>query len=176
MKTEPHPTPSPRRRRCAPALVLIALAAMLFAALPSAAIAKSPPKPPPKPLYWGAQIGSQLTGEAAPWDMNAVYKFEHMVKKPMSIVSFSSPFVECPTEGHCNFINFPFTPLEDVRNHDAIPFFSWSSSATPEESDQSRLPPGAHHQRQPTTRTSAEIRRNRPAPGGTRSSSASTGR
>ncbi|HEY5977843.1 MAG TPA: glycosyl hydrolase [Solirubrobacterales bacterium] len=133
MKIETQSNPRFPRRPRAPALVLVALAAMLFAALPSAASAKAPPKP----LYWGAQIGSQLTGEAAPWDMNAVYKFEHMVDKRMSIVSFSSPFAECSSEGHCNFINFPFTPLEDVRNHDSVPFFSWSSSATPEESDQS---------------------------------------
>jgi hypothetical protein len=24
-------------------------------------------------IYWGAQIGDQLTGEQAPWDMSAVY-------------------------------------------------------------------------------------------------------
>jgi len=133
MKTNRHPNSRPRRHRCAPGFLLVVIAAILVVALPAGGASA---KPPPRPLYWGAQIGPQMTGEAAPWDMNAVFKFEHMVGKRMSIVSFSSPFAEC-REGRCNFINFPFTPLENVRNHDAIPFFSWSSSATPEESDQS---------------------------------------
>ncbi len=38
------------------------------------------PEPAPAPatnsIYWGAWIGSQLTGTEAPWDMNAVSAFE----------------------------------------------------------------------------------------------------
>ena len=32
-------------------------------------------------IYWGAQIGDQLTGEQAPWDMNAVNQFEALAGK-----------------------------------------------------------------------------------------------
>jgi hypothetical protein len=92
-------------------------------------------KQPPPPLYWGAQIGDQLTGEAAPWDLNALHSFERTAGKPLSLVSFSSPFAEC-SGAQCTFINFPLTPMENARNYGAIPFFSWSSSATPEDSHQ----------------------------------------
>jgi hypothetical protein len=90
---------------------------------------------PPLPLYWGAQIGDQLTGEAAPWDMQALASFQGLTKKPLSLVSFSSPFAECDGS-NCIFINFPLTPMENVRAYGAIPFFSWSSSATPETGPQ----------------------------------------
>src|SRR6201746_950299 len=92
-------------------------------------------KQPPPPLYWGAQIGDQLTGEAAPWDPGALHSFEQTAGKPLSLVSFSSPFAEC-SDAQCTFINFPLTPMENARNYGAIPFFSWSSSATPEHSHQ----------------------------------------
>jgi hypothetical protein len=117
------------------ALLLLACCAAAICAAPASAAKKHSPSPPPNPLFWGAQIGDQLTGEAAPWDMTAIYKFEHMVDKTLSLVSFSAPFAEC-SGPQCVFINFPTTPVEDVRNHDAIPFFSWSSSASPEEANQ----------------------------------------
>jgi len=130
-----------RQRIVGTAIVLVLLGALVMlsgsAALPSDASATKGFKPrnPPRPLYWGAQIGNQLTGEQAPWDMQAVYKFEHLVKKRMSIISFSSPFAEC-SGTNCNFINFPITPLENVRNHGAIPLFGWNSSASPAEANQ----------------------------------------
>lgn len=92
-------------------------------------------KAPPPPLYWGAQIGNQLTGEAAPWDMNALHAFEGLAKKPLSLISFSAPFTEC-AGSNCTFINFPLTPIENARNYGAVPLFSWSSSATPESGPQ----------------------------------------
>jgi hypothetical protein len=128
---------TPTKFRPTPGGLLTALLACLLlaaAVVAAPALAKSKP-PPPRPLYWGAQIGDQLTGEAAPWDMQALFKFEHMVRKPMSLVSFSGPFAECKGSD-CTFINFPTTPLENVREHNAIPVFGWSSSATPEEGPQ----------------------------------------
>lgn len=110
-------------------LYLALLALCLGAAAPVQA------KRPPQPLYWGAQIGNQLTGEAAPWDMHALSLFEQAARKPLSLVSFASPFAEC-SAAQCTFINFPLTPMENARNYGAIPFFSWSSSATPEDSHQ----------------------------------------
>ena len=108
----------------------LAIAATLaLAAAPAGA------KAPPQPLYWGAQIGDQLTGEAAPWDMNALSVFQGIARKPLSLVSFSAPFAEC--EGSdCTFINFPLTPIESARAYGAVPMFSWSSSSTPEDGPQ----------------------------------------
>jgi hypothetical protein len=98
-------------------------------ALPALAAAK---KHSPRPLYWGAQIGSQLTGTQAPWDMNAVTEFERSVNKAVSLVAFYSPFADC-TVSPCEFYGFPGVPMENIRRHGAIPFFSWSSSSTDKE-------------------------------------------
>jgi len=112
------------------ALIGITLLTICFGSAPSAGA-----KAPPVPLYWGAQIGDQLTGEAAPWDMNALSAFQGLTKKPLSLVSFSAPFAEC-SGSDCTFINFPLTPIESARNYGAIPLFSWSSSSTPEDGPQ----------------------------------------
>src|SRR6187200_2123203 len=45
-----------------------------------------------QPLYWGATIGSHLTGDQAPWDMNAVASFEQGAGKSASMVQFFQPF------------------------------------------------------------------------------------
>jgi hypothetical protein len=81
------------------------------------------------PVYWGATIGNQLTGTQAPWDMNAVTKFEELTRKPVSMVEFFSPFSTCG--GTCSFYSFPWTPLENVRQHGAIPILSWGSESIP---------------------------------------------
>jgi hypothetical protein len=81
---------------------------------------------PPAPLYWGAQIGPQLTGEEAPWDMRAVRKFERLTRKKLSLISFSAPFADC-TKRPCSFYSFPTTPLENTRAYGAVPLFNWTS-------------------------------------------------
>jgi mannan endo-1,4-beta-mannosidase len=78
-------------------------------------------------LYWGAWIGSQLTGTEAPWDMGAVSKLEQQVGKSLSLVNFSSPFASCSRT--CSFYGFPTGAMENIRSHGAIPFFSWASAA-----------------------------------------------
>ena len=112
----------PARRWCA-SLAAVALLA-LAAAAPAAAASK---RPPPNPIYWGGQIGTQFTGEQAPWDMGAVSAFEELTRKPPSLISFASPFADCDGST-CLFNNFPTTPLENARTHGSIPFFSWNSS------------------------------------------------
>jgi hypothetical protein len=76
-----------------------------------------------------------MTGEAAPWDMEPVYRFEKIAGKGLSLVEFSAPFAECGSAG-CTFIKFPLTPLENVRRYGAIPIFSWNSTASPPSVDQ----------------------------------------
>jgi hypothetical protein len=90
------------------------------------------PGPPPSSssLYWGATIGSHLTGDQAPWDMSAVARFEEEAGKRLSLVQFFQPFSHCTSSG-CSFYGFPTTPLENVRLHGAIPVLSWSSQSIP---------------------------------------------
>ncbi|HEX6455152.1 MAG TPA: glycosyl hydrolase [Solirubrobacterales bacterium] len=107
--------------------------------LPGVAMAK---KLPPTSLYWGAQIGDQMTGEAAPWDMSPVYRFEEIAGKGLSLVEFGSPFAECGS-GSCVMTNFPDTPLENIRSYGAIPILSWNSSASPPELNQPDFSLGA---------------------------------
>jgi hypothetical protein len=87
------------------------------------------PAPEPAPIYWGATIGSQLTGNQAPWDMSAVTDFEQLTHKSTSLVQFFQPFAQCGSS--CSFYSFPTTPLENIRQHGSIPVLSWSSQSIP---------------------------------------------
>lgn len=89
----------------------------------------------PEHVYWGAWIGPQLTGTAAPWDMNAVSKFEQLTGKPLSMIEFSTPFADCST-APCSYFGFPRDQFAAIRAHGAIPFFSWGSQSIPGSSDQ----------------------------------------
>ena len=106
-----------KRRRCVPA--------------PSRAATSQPGGP----IYWGAWIGSHLTGTESPWDMGAVAKFESMAGKPVSLINFSSPFADCSRQP-CSYYRFPEAEMERIRSHGAIPFFSWGSQSTPARLDQ----------------------------------------
>jgi mannan endo-1,4-beta-mannosidase len=119
MNSQIRTGPTRRWGACLAAVALLALAAA-----PASASSK---RPPPNPIYWGAQIGTQFTGEQAPWDMGAVAAFEQLTRKPPSLISFSSPFAECTGED-CILSSFPTTPLENVRQHGSIPFFSWNTT------------------------------------------------
>jgi beta-mannanase len=83
----------------------------------------------PHPLFWGATIGSHLTGEQAPWDMNAVTAFEQHAQKSVSMVQFFQPFAQCGSS--CSFYDFPAKPMESIRAHGSIPVLSWSSQSIP---------------------------------------------
>jgi hypothetical protein len=85
---------------------------------------------PTGPLYWGAWVGSQLTGTEGPWDMGAVAKFESMAGKAASAINFSSPFADC-SKSPCSFYKFPKAEMESIRAHGSVPFFSWASQSTP---------------------------------------------
>jgi hypothetical protein len=81
------------------------------------------------PIYWGATIGTQLTGNQPPWDMSAVTKFEEAAHKKVSMVNFFQPFANC--NPGCSFYGFPSGPLENIRTHGSIPVLSWSSQSIP---------------------------------------------
>jgi hypothetical protein len=111
---EPEPAPSPE---------------------PDPASEPLPDTGPGGPVYWGAAIGSQLTGTPAPWDMSAVAKFEESTKRSLSLVHFFQPFSTC-SGGTCSFSSFPWTPLENVRHYGAIPVVSWNSQSVPSSANE----------------------------------------
>jgi beta-mannanase len=90
---------------------------------------------PGGPIYWGAWIGSQLTGDEAPWDMGAVSALEKIAGKSAAVINFSSPFADC-SKSSCSYYDFPAAEMERIRSHGSIPFFSWASQSTPAGLDQ----------------------------------------
>lgn len=61
--------------------------------------------------------------------MNPLTVFEEEVHKKVSMENFFEPFANCnPT---CSFYGFPKTPLDNIRQHGAIPVVSWSSQSIP---------------------------------------------
>jgi mannan endo-1,4-beta-mannosidase len=82
------------------------------------------------PLYWGAWIGSQLTGAEAPWDYRAVTRFEQDAGRGVSLVSFASPFANCSTPA-CTAYPFPRAAFSLIRANGTIPFLSWASASLP---------------------------------------------
>jgi hypothetical protein len=140
LRGAPETTPSPSIPAPAPAIVSGAPAG--GEEQPAAGDDEAPPPgeeespiPPPPNAYWGAWIGPQLTGEPAPWDMNAVSKFEQLVGKQLSIIEFSTPFADC-SKSPCSYYSFPWNEFNAIRAHGALPFFSWGSQSTPGGPDQ----------------------------------------
>jgi hypothetical protein len=115
---------------------LLALLACCLLAAGATAARQGTAAPPklkkvkPKPTYWGAWIGEQITGTDAPWDMNAVAYFEQMLGKGMSLVEFSSPWRDC-NRSPCQPYRFPNEAMDSIRGHGSIPVFSWGSEASP---------------------------------------------
>jgi hypothetical protein len=85
-------------------------------------------------IYWGAEIGPQLTGTAAPWDMNAVTAFQSEVGKAPSLVAFNIPFEGCASS--CNYYTFPSKQLEAIRTYGAIPMLNWGSESSPNTAEE----------------------------------------
>ncbi|HEY1854915.1 MAG TPA: glycosyl hydrolase [Solirubrobacterales bacterium] len=112
------------RARAATAALLTLLALSALAGTAPPAQAKG------KPIYWGAQIGRQFTGQQPPWDMNALKAFQRRTKKGLSLLAFYAPFADCTSGKKCTMNGFPTVPLQAVRDYGAIPFLSWSSASS----------------------------------------------
>jgi hypothetical protein len=87
-------------------------------------------KSAPRSIYWGAWIGSQLTGARAPWDLSAIDRFQQLAGKPISVLNFASSFYDCSL-APCRAEPFPTTPFNNLRARGIIPFFSWTSASNP---------------------------------------------
>jgi mannan endo-1,4-beta-mannosidase len=96
------------------------------------------PLPKQRPTYWGAWIGTQLTGGQPPWDMSAVGRFTELTAKAPSLLEFAAPFADC-SKSPCTYFRFPRFEMETIRSYGAIPFFSWGSQSIPVPGDL-RLP------------------------------------
>jgi hypothetical protein len=125
-----HPTPPAHRHRLSAALIAVLLALLAIAALATTSAPAARAKG--KPIYWGAQIGRQFTGQQPPWDMHALKAFQKRTKKGLSLLAFYAPFADCTTGKHCQMNGFPTDQMERIREYGAIPFLSWSSASTAE--------------------------------------------
>jgi Glycosyl hydrolase family 26 len=121
-----------RSRPSNKSLLAALVACLLVLALPAAAGAK---RVASHPLYWGAWIGDQITGEEPPWDMRAVSKFERKVGKGLSLIEFSTPLADCSVSP-CVFSSFPTDQMQKIREYGAIPVLSWNTGAIPAEENE----------------------------------------
>ncbi|HET8813779.1 MAG TPA: glycosyl hydrolase [Solirubrobacterales bacterium] len=94
-------------------------------------------------MYWGAWIGTQLTGGEPPWEMRAARRFEAELGHGLSLLQFSAPFAECG-RSRCSYYSFPTREMEKIRRHGAIPLFSWNSGAYPREIRLAQLTAGRY--------------------------------
>jgi hypothetical protein len=115
------------------------LVVLVLLAAPAAAVAK------PRPLYWGAWIGNQLTGKEAPWDMGATSSFQARLGRGLSLLQFSAPFARCDPGG-CSYYTFPTEEMAKIRAYGAIPLLSWNSAVAgdPQASRLSELNAGRY--------------------------------
>jgi chitodextrinase len=95
---------------------------------PAATVPGPAAKSAPRSIYWGAWIGSQLTGAQAPWDLSAIDRFQELAGKPISVLNFSSAFYDC-SRTPCQPEPFPTPPFNNLRARGIIPFFSWASAS-----------------------------------------------
>jgi hypothetical protein len=107
---------------------LLALALTLGALWPATGAAESQS---PRPIFWGAIIGSQYTGTPPPWDMQAAVEFSKAVGKSPSLLQFSAPFADCTHGPKCTWYGFPTLAMQNIRSFGAIPFFNWAAQSIP---------------------------------------------
>jgi hypothetical protein len=67
--------------------------------------------------------------------MGAVSSFEGLAGKKLSLVNFFVPFANC-SSSPCSFYKFAPGTMENIREHGAIPVYSWSSQSIPSSLDE----------------------------------------
>ncbi|HXF30054.1 MAG TPA: glycosyl hydrolase [Solirubrobacterales bacterium] len=108
---------------------------------PAAVTFPSPAPPPAGTIYWGAWIGPQFTGTAAPDDMSAVAEFEKLSRKRLSLLETFSSWAFCSGDSpSCQpSVPFPRPQLEAMRGYGALPVYSWASGASGGADEQSQF-------------------------------------
>ena len=138
--------------------------------------AKKKVLPKQRGIYWGAWIGTQLTGDQPPWDMSAVSHFEGMVGKGLSLLEFAAPFADCSTHPLRLLRRSPPTRCRRSATTARSPS-SAGARSRPRSRTTSTSPPSSSPTSPPaTTTTTSATSPKAPANGATPSSSASTGR
>jgi hypothetical protein len=84
--------------------------------------------PPANSIYWGALVGYQFTGTAAPDDPRAVLAFDAVNAggKGMSVLHFGGQWESQNTCG--GYCAFPAAEFDSLRGAGILPFFSWGST------------------------------------------------
>jgi Glycosyl hydrolase family 26 len=118
------PTPTPAQTPTTPAAPDTGPATTILAPVTSNQPA------PARSMLWGADIGTQLTGTLAPWDMTPVTDFAQMVGKAPSVLPFNIPFLECDS-APCYWYWFPTALMNSIRGYGAIPMINWGSMSSP---------------------------------------------
>jgi hypothetical protein len=90
----------------------------------------------PARAFWGARVGTQLTGSMPPWDMSAQRQFERETGKRASLMHWGAPWQAC-TPG-CRPYRFDKTAANNVRKHGSISMYDWAPYAEPGGADQQR--------------------------------------
>ncbi len=128
------PDSTSRRPRGRLTGLCLTLALVAFAALSLSACAAAKT---PKPIYWGANIGSQFTGTPPPWDMNAAKLFGESVGRQPSLLQFNEPWTECaPGRKNCFLYGFPTEAMQHIREFGSIPVLNWGSGSIPVQSNE----------------------------------------
>jgi hypothetical protein len=97
---------------------------VLLGDLHSSQAATSVPRPAATQLYWGAAIDGLAYGDGyVPYDMRGVTTFEAHAGKAVSIIPLGNLW---QLNGQWNA--FPTSDFDNIRNHGAIPLFTWQSA------------------------------------------------
>ena len=121
------------------ALAVAALAVIVLVpgAAPPPPVTLPPPvtRIAPGSVYWGAELGTQFTGEAVPWDMRGLSRFAAEIGRAPAVVAFNLPFENCYATG-CVGQSFPAAQMTALRRYGSIPLLNWSSVSSPLTGDQ----------------------------------------
>src|SRR5450755_3750842 len=114
------------------AAIGLAVVILVPGAAPPRPVALPPPvaRIAPGSVLWGAELGTQFTGEAVPWDMRGLSRFQAEIGRAPAVVAFNLPFQNCYATG-CIGESFPTGQMSALRRYGSIPFVNWASESSP---------------------------------------------
>ena len=87
----------------------------------------------PARAFWGARVGTQLTGTMPPWDMGAQAQFERGTGKRASLIHWGAPWQACTPQ--CHRYEFDTKAADNARRHGAISLYDWAPYSEPDHGD-----------------------------------------